>query len=320
MVAAIELANLRSVELVAQELGIKTLRHVLDQLKDLREIYRDDILTDKTFEPTPVGEQLLAEWQDIVSRIRQSIAIRDQVTSVAYLPQHSDFVTEAQNLVVERNSSRKVKLKNLGEEGRSIGGFEERAVAELRRHIFSLTVGLRPHNAKGLNVESLYWARLEAMVPTSEGLDRIELEDLIKRDLCVAPIDTRSRKNLEDKITALKIDDPDPDGRILLETVGTKGLIIHAVRTRIAKHPTVVIPSDVAHPFRPGQPMAGPWSEKWTWIPVLARGDEIQHEVFVSTVEDQSPATQEMVAALFEAVRDMDIGVEPRPPVGSQSS
>jgi hypothetical protein len=155
------------------------------------------------------------------------------------------------------------------------------------------------------------------MVPVSEQLHSIEVEDLVKRDLCVAPIDTRSRKNLEDTIATLEIDDPDPQGRIIMETVGTKGLIIHAVKTRIAKRPTVVVPSDVAHSFKPAQPMAGPWASEWTWIPVLARGDEIQHEVFVSTARNRSAATQEMITALHDVVgrdRGMGIGVERRAP------
>jgi hypothetical protein len=58
--------------------------------------------------------------------------------------------------------------------------------------------------------------------------------------------------------------------------------------------------------------MAGPKAVDWKWIPVLADGKEIQHQVFVSTTKTRSTATESMVVALHQVVDDMKIGVEPQ--------
>jgi hypothetical protein len=324
MLVMVELADRGTVTQAADAVGLTPAGTRLN-LQAVRKIYDDPVLLggdDERFKPTPLGERLLPSWRNTISDLRASGSLKDQTCKVAYLPQHQRLVTRARNKVRKQNSNVAVVLDNLGEEGRTIAGFEQKAVHELTRHVHDLAVGLRPQTVKDLHVEPLYWARLEAMIPRAGGLKSIEVAELVLRDLCVAEIETRSRKGLEDAILNNGIDDPRHDRRIILEATGTKGLLSHALENEDEDepNPTVVVASDIAHIFKEGQLLGGPRAVEWDWVPVLVNGREIRHQIWVTSRRDPSLSTQRMIEAMHETVDDLGIDVGPEQSAGHDTA
>ncbi|MEU4196791.1 LysR substrate-binding domain-containing protein [Kribbella sp. NPDC026611] len=137
---------------------------------------------------------------------------------------------------------------------------------------------IRRYDREDVVSRVLYQSELVAMVPLEEGLAEIELSELIKRDLLLAPTDTRSRQRLNEAIKSAKLPKLTSE-TVKLEAYGTKVLVAFGSH----KHGTVVVPSDIAYPFRAGNQLAGEWAERFTWARVTSEGKPITNNVFVTT-------------------------------------
>lgn len=188
--------------------------------------------------------------------------------------------------------------------------------------MLDLVVGLPPtadwkYTAK-LTQQRLYTSRLKAMVPITRAEDHIEIAELVRLPLPLPPSATRTRHTLGSAI------DQDfrgnaPNLKIEHSAYGTKVLVALGVHGQ----DTVVVPSDIAHPFKKCSYFGGKGSETFKWVPVCRTGSDdawLTQEVFANTrAEAANPNIGPIVEALKQVVEreqlDVSVTYPPASPV-----
>jgi len=239
-------------------------------------------------------------------------------TVVAFLPQHAFFISRVVKRLRDQQS---VQPHVLNERDRNIDTYEIRVIGPLAGGETDIVVGPPPPaNAKRiteLRRRELYTSRLEAMLPTSDTRTMITVTDLARAGNLLVPFPpTRSRKLLQDAIEdELGPADPGPSRRVFLEAYGTKVLVAFGEDG----HGTVVVPSDIAYPFKAGHTPAGPEAEGFQWVPVVrSDGTALTQQVFATTRDDPSPDVERVIEVIREEVRRRNLDVTTSPLIPAQ--
>lgn len=209
----------------------------------------------------------------------------------------------------------------LGEQDRSMVVFEENVIGSLLHGATDLVIGPPPRRVgdpPALDRHRLYTSRLEAMIDSAEveaeaeneAEHGIELRDLVRRRLLVPPLPARSRQMLEREIAEHIADDPGIAARVAHEAYGTKVLVAFGQDG----HGTVVVPSDIALPFKSGSSFAGTRAGSFRWVPVRRDGVDLTQEVYATTRVDPGERALRVVRELRAVVREtgLDVAAEPR--------
>ncbi|WP_018505446.1 LysR family transcriptional regulator [Parafrankia discariae] len=204
----------------------------------------------------------------------------------------------------------------LGEQDRSMVVFEENVIGSLLHGATDLVIGPPPRRVgdpPALDRHRLYTSRLEAMIDSAEAGagDGIELRDLVRRRLLVPPLPARSRQMLEREIAEHIADDPGIATRVAHEAYGTKVLVAFGQDG----HGTVVVPSDIALPFKSGSAFAGTRAGSFRWVPVRRDGVDLTQDVYATTRVDPGERALRVVRELRTVVREtgLDAAAEPEP-------
>ncbi|MFD9261521.1 MULTISPECIES: LysR family transcriptional regulator [unclassified Streptomyces] len=244
--------------------------------------------------PTDLGESLLRYARTMVELWKGASRLGTRTLTLAFLPQHAFFISPV-ILELER-SEMTVHSRILGEQDRSTIIFESHVIGALAGGEIDLVVGPPPEPSRRreeLKEHRLYTSRLEAMLPGSDTRDRIGLDELIHEGpLLVPPGPTRSRRLLNRSVRAAGL----PAPMVKLDAYSSKALVAFGED----RHGTVVIPSDIADPFKEGNILAGPKASTFRWVPVVdADGRELTQEVYATT-RGRPPAD---IVATVDAIR-----------------
>ncbi|MER7282347.1 LysR family transcriptional regulator [Dactylosporangium sp. NPDC000244] len=215
----------------------------------------------------------------------------DGLPRLACLPHHAAFVAPAQARLVERFGRPRVAVEYLEP--------HRHAAPELHRH--ALLIG--PPPAAGGRSVRLYTARLEAMVPAAHfpGV-RLALPELLRRyrpipHLTGVPEDRRAAWGLDRNPGA-------GTGRPTADTAAAVLRLRHETAARWDGR-VLVVPSDVALPFKAGMEFGGRYADRFKWVPVVADAP-LTYEVHL-TVRSGGPdeAVEAAVAAVQAAARSL---------------
>jgi hypothetical protein len=79
-------------------------------------------------------------------------------------------------------------------------------------------------------------------------------------------------------------------------------------------HGTVVVPSDIAYPFKAGHTLAGPEAASFKWVPLLkANGELLTQQVFATTRKNPEDGLLRVVEVLRQEVADRQLNVGDEP-------
>lgn len=270
------------------------IRQILDEVSRITGplfTREDDVIT-----PTQIGVEVADIAEEILHRCRHLVGLRDSKPVVlAFLPYHARFVAPA---IAHDN----VRLEVLDEAHRATTEFQQRAIRPLEAHAFDVVIGPPPERDAQLETVHAYTAHLEAMIPKQEakGVKSIALEDIIERhDLLLPPSGFRSRELLERYVHDSGLDSALSRLTIKHEAKDTKVLILLG-RAGVG---TVVVPSDVAYPFKAGHHFGGPDADNFTWVPILHEKKMLTHDVHITHRAESNPATLALVRELLEQTR-----------------
>src|SRR5262245_46907537 len=261
---------------------------IREHIKTLKKVYGGrELLIEQNGKliPTEFGKDVLRKAHRMVNLWRGIARIGDIVTTVAFLPQHAYFMSPVILARVSPLTADKrltIHKRVLGERERNIDVFQTHVMGPLRGGEIDVVTGPPPQTMEGLHATPLYTSQLEAMWPNGEtgAPEAVTVRQLIEKGpLLIPPSRTRSRILLE---TAARQDMGIEDlrSRIALEAYGTKVLVAFGEDG----HGTVVVPSDIARPFKAGNALGGPEAAAFTWIPIVKEnGDRLTHQVYATT-------------------------------------
>lgn len=267
---------------------------------------------DRPRDLTPYGRRFLGQARQML-HLWGGLS-RDTTCTVAFLPQHSYFMARAFRTLRQSDGPLTIEKQILGEQHREKTSFEHDVIGPLAAGVLDLVIGLPPTGfGDRLDLEYLYTSRLEAMIsrddPYSEeeGITLEELVALVRKrrsmgdnGLLLPPEDTRTWRLLGDNFqrflpteSLTQITD--------LTSYSTKALVAFAIEDS----GIVVVPSDIAYPFRSAHYFAGKDSQLgFKWVPLRDQdGGHLKHEVFATTSRDYpNPTVDAVVEAIKEAV------------------
>ncbi|MEV0393909.1 LysR substrate-binding domain-containing protein [Polymorphospora rubra] len=271
--------------------------------------------------PTPAGEQARDIFGQILNLLDAAERLRGSATGqqrlLAFLPHHTQLVTKVMIALRDRDI---VVPHTLDELDRAGGRFEERVLDNVRRRVYDLVIGPPPERRasdrrrKGLQTNLLYTARLEAMVPVERvGDGHLELHRLAEHELLLPPPGFRSRDILDSSFVESGLADRGLRLRVVKPSQVT-GVLVKMGWDGLG---TVVLPSDIALPYKAGSYSAGPDADRFAWVPLVTGANtHLTHGVYVTTRanRDAEPGVQEIVDAVAAAV-DATPGLEGTDPL-----
>lgn len=312
----ITLPKLRTLVLVAQTGSYtaaaaqldQTRQNIQKQIKELSAtlgevLFEHDARSGRQI-PTAFAQHLLPQASEMVDLWTALSSESSRVCTVAFLPQHSYLVGDVLQSRPVNSEGEPILLESmiLGEEHRNRESFVEHVLGPLAHGVLDLVVGLPPatdwKNSAKLKQELLYTSRLEAMVPITRERDHIEISELVRQPLLLPPSPTRTRHTLT---TAIEQDFKGNAPKLKIEhtAYGTKVLVALGVH----EQGTVVVPSDIAHPFKKGSYFGGKGSENFKWVPVCRTGTHdawLTQKVFANT---RAEATSQSIEPVIEALK-----------------
>ena len=164
------------------------------------------------------------------------------------------------------------------------------------------------------------------MVPVEEfPADVMTLTELVQQyRLLLPPRDMRSRKLMEERITAWGIDDFQRDRRVAAETydTSTSGMQLRQeLATGRWDRRVLVVPSDVALAFKDGMEFGGLYADRFKWVPIVhdtggGRLEILPHDVHLTVRRDarrRDQGVEEIVQAVVAAVTELEALPDGRP-------
>jgi DNA-binding transcriptional LysR family regulator len=269
---------------------------------------------DRRYLLTPAGERVLQIARQVVALHERigSAAVRPTVWTLACAPHHTQFVALAEDRLRSVDGGDKLRVEYLAQHNRAEHQFFGDPVDRLLHNEFHLIIG-PPVRRSGLRSTRLYEARLEAMIDRDFPGDRLSLEELVSDyEAFLQPRDVRARRVLEDAISAAGIADPDPAGRVAMETYETATSVIRLrterPRARRGRGRILVVPSDVALPYKEGMVFGGGGADRFKWVPIHHGSAPLRLETCV-TIRDANQATlRPVIDALRAGVLRLDHG------------
>ncbi|MDG4820402.1 LysR family transcriptional regulator [Asanoa sp. WMMD1127] len=272
---------------------------------------------DRRYLLTPAGERVLQIARQVVALHERigAAAAEPTVWTLACGPHHTQFIALAEQQLRAAEESDKIRVEYLSQHNRAEHQFFGDPVDRLLRNEFHLIIG-PPVRRPGLRSTLLYEARLEAMIDRDYPYDRLPLADLV-RDYAafLQPRDVRARRVLEDAITAAGIPDPDPAARVAMETYETATSVIR-LRSERHRHRqggrerarVLVVPSDVALPYKEGMVFGGGDADRFRWVPIDAGTVPLRLETCVTVRDAHQAALRPVIEALRAGVRALERG------------
>ncbi|HTF11677.1 MAG TPA: LysR family transcriptional regulator [Asanoa sp.] len=271
---------------------------------------------DRRYLLTPAGERVLQIARQVVALHERigSAAARPTVWTLACGPHHTQFVALAEDRLrsAEGGQGDKIRVEYLSQPNRAEHQFFGDPVDRLLRNEFHLIIG-PPVRRPGLRSTQLYEARLEAMIDRDYPGDRLSLAELVSdHEAFLQPRDVRARRVLEDAIAAAGIPDPDPAGRVAMETYETATSVIR-LRSERRRHGRdrgriLVVPSDVALPYKVGMVFGGRDADRFKWVPIHDGGSTLRMETCVTIRDAHQAALRPVIDALRAGVHHLDLG------------
>lgn len=294
-------------------------QHIRDLVDDIEEVFgggSGTFITSVTgtrgsYVPTPAGEQARDIFLQILNLLDAAERLKGGATGqqqrlLAFLPHHTQLVTKVMVALRDRNI---VVPRTLDELDRAGGRFEDRVLDNVRRRVSDLVIGPPPEKRatdrrrRSLQTNLLYTARLEAMVPVERvGDGRLELHRLAEHDLLLPPPGFRSRDVLDNSFVEAGLADRGLRLRVVMPSQVTSVL----VKMGWDGLGTVVLPSDIALPFKSGSYSAGRDADRFAWVPLVTdSGTHLTHGVYVTTRSNREaePGVQDIVDAIDAAVQ-----------------
>ncbi|GAA1865249.1 LysR family transcriptional regulator [Asanoa iriomotensis] len=267
---------------------------------------------DRRYLLTAAGERVLQIARQVVAlheRIGSGSA-QPTVWTLACGPHHAQFVALAEDRLRATEGGDKVRVEYLSQHNRAEHQFFGDPVDRLLRNEFHLIIG-PPVRRPGLRSTRLYEARLEAMIDRDFPGDRLALHELVSDyEAFLQPRDVRARRVLEDAITAAGIPDPDPARRVAMETYETATSVIRlrAERRRGGqeRRRILVVPSDVALPYKAGMVFGGGGAEDFKWVPIYSGSTPLRMETCVTIRDAHQTALRPVIEALRGGVLQLD--------------
>ncbi|MFE7772457.1 hypothetical protein ACFU5O_00845 [Streptomyces sp. NPDC057445] len=218
---------------------------------------------------------------------------------LAHLPHHLHYVARLESWLRNKYGPEKMlETIPLRQQHRGDNEFKQHALLPLRHGEYQAVIGRRaPEDMDGLRSERLYWAQLQAKVKAGYAGDTMQLTELSKYPLMVAPRDLGSRLLLEQKVEQYGI------GPLIIaeESYETS---THILRMRadhqagVLNDRVVVVPSDVALVFKTDYEFGGTGAEHFKWVPIMHNAEQLQLEVCVTTLNQRSELLTEAVTQL----------------------
>lgn len=294
---------------VEDQLGEGSRSSLTQNLNKLTEAFDRPLLVERDGRkvPTELGEELLEYARQMVDLWKGSVRLGSSTVVLAFLPQHAFFVSPA---ILSLRDKFTIHNRVLGEQDRSAEVFETHVIGPLAGGEIDLVVGPPPkpvQRRQQLTKNRLYTSQLEAMIQADDPRTEVTVQELVENDrLLVPPRQTRSRRMLEGAIRDEVKEDPGTIKRVSLETYSTKALVAFGED----RHGTVVVPSDIANPFKHGNILAGPASKRFKWIPVVrGNGHRLTHDVFATHRRRPRTDVTDLVKALREAVQRFGLDI-----------
>jgi DNA-binding transcriptional LysR family regulator len=215
---------------------------------------------------TARGEDFLRAARAIVAEyeaLRQPDRGYTQPT-LACMPHHVRVAARAEAALARKSGLRVEYLDRTSYMGAA--AFTRYAVGRLLRDHYQLVLG-PPVAEPTLVSKDLYQSRLEAMVPAVRGPAPITLTELVERyEVCLPPLDSRSRRLFEDRVAEWL--PRRPDDRPGWSTGETLTNVLRAHHRAPTDRCAVVAPSDVALAFKPGREFGGGLADRFVWVPI----------------------------------------------------
>ncbi|WP_173070660.1 LysR family transcriptional regulator [Phytohabitans houttuyneae] len=268
---------------------------------------------------TERGQEFLVAARKIVAqyRVMRGEAANSDLPRLACLPLHTIFVAKAEDRLYHEPpaETEKILVEYLPQDQRGEGQFHK-AVEMLGNDVYQLIIGPPVKEVKKFQSTILYQAQLEAMVSVDHPESEMSLIDLVKKHrMLVPPADMRSRRLLEDAIQKWAADvDPGLDQRVAAESYETATSVMRLrhenSRGRVDKR-VVVVPSDVAFPFKDGMEFGGRNADRFKWVPIYYRDSAnarhlLQMDVCVTVRLGNRAKLAKIVGALQDAVAQLD--------------
>ncbi|MEV0720903.1 LysR family transcriptional regulator [Asanoa sp. NPDC050611] len=307
--AAHELAKLR---------GSYTRQSVGNMIRKIQRKEDEPLLQRKDdggFMPTPAGERFVAAGREVIAVYERvnSTAAPQATWTLACAPHHTQFVAIAQDaLRGPDGGADNIRVEYLDQANRGEYQFQRDPVERLARKEFGLLIGPAVSKA-GLRSIELYSSQLEAMVDRGFRGDRLALADLVNDcEAFLQPHDIRARRVLDNAIRAAGLD---PAAlRVAAETYET-GTSVMRLRTESARprgpRRVMVVPSDVAQPYKEGMEFGGRNANRFKWVPVCAGADPLKLETHVTIRREDLDELRPVVNALKTGVQRLDQGRHP---------
>jgi DNA-binding transcriptional LysR family regulator len=269
-----------------------------------------------TYSLTPAGDRFLAAAKQVVALYDRidSGTVEPPLWTLACAPHHTQFVTIAAERLRDANGGAdKIRVEYLERTERGEHQFQGEPVDRLVRQEFRLIIGPEVDKS-GLRSIPLYHAQLEAMVDKRFPSDRLPLGDLVTRyEALLQPQDIRARRTLEDAIA--QADVVDPGGvRIAMETTETAASVMRLRterRRRGGRERVMVVPSDVAQPYKDGMEFGGLGASKFKWVPIHASSGPLRLPTFVTVRKEDANVLRPVIEELHAGVAKLDGGRHP---------
>lgn len=269
---------------------------------------------DRRYLLTTAGERVLQIARQVVALHERigSAAAAPTVWTLACGPHHTQFVALAEDRLRSAEGGDKLRVEYLAQRNRAEHQFFGDPVDRLLRNEFHLIIG-PPVRRAGLRSTRLYEARLEAMIDHDFPDDRLALAELVSDyEAFLQPRDVRARRVLEDAITAAGIPDPDPARRVAMETYETATSVIRLRsehrRPGRERGRILVVPSDVALPYKVGMMFGGGDAHRFKWVPIHAGSGPLRLETCVTIRDAHQSELRPVIEALRAGVAHLEQG------------
>ncbi|SNT65197.1 DNA-binding transcriptional regulator, LysR family [Asanoa hainanensis] len=266
---------------------------------------------------------LTAAGDTFLSVARRLVALYDGIDSgpvepplwtLACAPHHTQFVTlAADRLRAENGDADKIRVEYLERTARGEEQFQGEPVDRLVRQEFRLIIGPEVVKSSLLSIP-LYRAQLEAMVERRFRGDRLSLSDLVSDyEALLQPQDIRARRALE--LAIQQSDVVDPGGaRIAMETTETAAIVMRLrteARREGGRNRVMVVPSDVAQPYKKGMEFGGRGASRFKWVPIHASSGPLSMPTYVTIRKDDATVLRRVIEELQAGVATLDAGPHP---------
>ncbi|MDG4820404.1 LysR family transcriptional regulator [Asanoa sp. WMMD1127] len=265
---------------------------------------------------TAAGEEFLVAARQVVALYERigSSTVQPTVWTLACAPHHTQFVTLAADWLRERNGGDdKIQVEYLERTDRGEHQFQGEPVDRLLRKELRLIIGPSVANPALRSIE-LYQAQLEVMIDRRYRAAELQLADLVTRyEALLQPQDIRARRMLEEAIRRSEVVDPG-SVRIAMETTEA-GASVMRLRTerprRGGRDRVMVLPSDVAQPFKDGMEFGGSGADRFRWVPVHDATGALRLPTYVTIRKDDANVLRPVIEALRFGVARLEAARHP---------